>query len=555
MKLLPLFGLKNLIDYNNFIKCEVNKIEEEEFILKINAVLNELKSIFPVKRFNLHKTDNKIKSYKQAINILKMCLEIANINYVLDKFNDIKILRLNTTNLYLYKYIEMNLIENSDLRQNDKKINESINVLDIMPGTREAHKTYHTYINDDLRKEIKTANTTHITLCLGHFIKKYNGKNIFVLPLRLININNIYAIKFTPNNYYDIKKNKIVDKYYIIKNEFGYMIEDEFDFYKNLIPNNIIIPLNLSIIESNLYIPLNIDNDYSELAKLIESLYFQIEIVEPIFYKPFQQKLLNEKDCFLVQKFNNKTLLYDFNQQNYILQEEDKLLQIQKEEIKDNDNVISINNQEFKINKIKYGNLDGYETPYLTNMEITDLLLILIGKHCDFIKTTANYTLSMSKFNKFINTGIIYTQNLSDSKYKHILELSFNRYVDTINNIIICPKYGIDILDIANLKIICKFNKFNKKDENNYIFNLQEKNITDNEGDISLFSIKELENKQINLLNNICVNLQFIYESNTKQNILERLYFIYDVNVYDQLIRKNISGLENLIDVNDLQKL
>ena len=88
-KLLPLFGLKNIIDYNNYIKCELDTEEEEEqFIININNLLSEIKSIFPVKRFNLHKTDDKIKSYKQAINILKMCLEIANINYFIDKFNN-----------------------------------------------------------------------------------------------------------------------------------------------------------------------------------------------------------------------------------------------------------------------------------------------------------------------------------------------------------------------------------------------------------------------------------------------------------------------------------
>jgi antitoxin component YwqK of YwqJK toxin-antitoxin module len=35
-KLLPLFGLKNIVDYDNFIKCEINKDEENLFIKKIN---------------------------------------------------------------------------------------------------------------------------------------------------------------------------------------------------------------------------------------------------------------------------------------------------------------------------------------------------------------------------------------------------------------------------------------------------------------------------------------------------------------------------------------
>lgn len=88
-------------------------------------------------------------------------------------------------------------------------------------------------------------------------------------------------------------------------------------------------------------------------------------------FKPFQEKLLNEKDCFLSQTFDNKTLLYDFNQQNFIIQKDDKLYEIKKEE---NDSIIVIENVEYKINKIKNGNLDGFETLYTANIEKPNLL-------------------------------------------------------------------------------------------------------------------------------------------------------------------------------------
>lgn len=569
--LLPLFGLKNIIDYNNFIKCEINEKDEKEFLIKINNILTELKCIFPVKRFNLHKTDNTIKSYKQAINILKMCLEIANVNYILDKFNNDKIVRLNSTNLNLYRYIEKmeKINETSDLRifrENTNSIIKSTECINkmisdcktstdgykqfhesllnpkqtVLPGTKEAYKIYHEYTNQDLHKQIKTANTIHIQLCLRHFIKNFNGKQIFELPLILTSMNNIYSIKFKPNDIYDLKKNKIVDKYYILENGFGYLIDGDFDFYKNLIPNNIIIPLNLSIgCFLNLYIPLDINNGNRDL---IESLIFEIELGEPVFYKPFQEKLLNEKDCFLLQYFdvnNSKTLLYDFNQKNFIVQKDDKILEIKINE--DNDSIMCIENIEYKVNKMKIGDLEGYETPYIASIEKPNLLWILIAKRCAFVKTTLNYSVSISKYNKYIKTSIF---SYKTSKYNHILRLSLNRYFDSISNLYFSIRGGITKDFIDKLKINCIFEKINDKPIYSMQLNIKEKVIEDKEGKIPVLYIEDIENKQLNLLNNYGIELEFNYESSNSTNILEDLYIVYDVYVYDCPIRRSLSKLE-----------
>ena len=561
-KLLPLFGLKNIVDYDNFIKCEINKDEENLFIKKINDLLSDIKTIFPVKRFNLHKTDNKILSYKQSINILKMCLEIANINYILDKFNDKKILRLNTTNLFLYRYIEkMNFsAENTDLRQNfnnevkkDKNIFDTIHFTPIntnfaTPGSREPHKTYTTYTNDDLKNQTKTTNTKHISLCFRNFIEIDNGKKIFKLSLKLFHINNIYSIKFSENEMYDIKKNNVVTKYYILSNQYGYLIDGEFNFNKNLIPNDIIIPLNLSLYSDlSLFIPLFInDANYD----LINSLQFDIELGETIFYKPFQEKLLNEKDSFLTQNFDDKTLLYDFNRGDFVIQKNNILCMIKQV---DNDNFITIENNEYETNKIKIGSLDGFEIPYTSNVEKPNLLWLLVQKNCDFVRTTFMYTPSLSKYDKFTKT-CIFSEKIANNKYKHILDISFIRIFDSIDDIKITPLSGYDNtplsgynnFNVNNLKL---FGIFLKGKNNEIIeFNLKHINIKDKKGDRYYYVIKELENKQITLPSNYGFTLRFIYESNNSKNILEYTYFFYNVYMYKQELRRSkLCKPENLL--------
>lgn len=106
IKLLPLFGFKAIDDYQ-YILC-VNDIKES-IIVKINKLIPIIKKYFPMKSFNLHKTDNKIQSITQSFNVLKKCLTIACIPFTIwSEYHQrkmVKYLRLNTINLILYNYI------------------------------------------------------------------------------------------------------------------------------------------------------------------------------------------------------------------------------------------------------------------------------------------------------------------------------------------------------------------------------------------------------------------------------------------------------------------
>jgi hypothetical protein len=564
-KLLPLFGLENIKDYVNYIKCSFDdQTKEKEFIKKINDLLSDIKTLFPIKRFNLHKTDNKIMTYKQAVNILKMCLEIANINYTIDKLNDKSIMRLNTINLFLYKYIQtMNPTEKtSDLRQNNSVLSGILNNTPITPntsiaqylrpGTKEAHKIYTNYTTNDLRKQIKTAKTSHIMISLRHFISNIDGKKILEIPLNLIESLNISAIKFAENKSFDIKE-YIFDKYYILSNRYGYMIDGEFEFYKNLIPNNIILPLNLSLwCDLKLYIPLNIDNE-KIFDILTYEIYFEIEFVEPIFYKSFQEKLLSEKDCFLLQEFDNKILVYDFNQKDFIVQKDNKNYVVkEKEDINDNDSIIFMEDTKYNVNKIKIGDLNGYEFTYTPNYCKPNFIMALIIKKCNFIRSKFIYRTGLSG-DKYTKT-ILFTEKISDNNFKHILNISFNTHFnthfDTIGNINIIKNFK----NFEKIKVECKFSGLNNvcipitlKEK------LYDKNdfITQN-SKVMYFS--ELENKQINLLNKYDFTLRLVLESNESLNLFQYINFIYDIYYYDMPIRKKISKLENFIDQKSLNE-
>lgn len=636
-KLLPLFGLKNVIDYNNYIKCDIDKKEEKNFIVKINELLHDIKNIFPVKRFNLHKTDNQIKSYKQSINILKMCLEIANINYVVNDFDDTKILRLNTTNFPLYRYIENmeNISKNSDLRNSDlyiglcddpqidaidetytfdppefvklkKNIIETINanaftsdevkkkLSDITtysnntlyelnkisklvknhskdpftiqedcktPGTIEPHIKYDYCTEHVLHKQIKTKNVHNIIVCLGHFIKEHNGKKIIELPLKSFDINNIYSIKFAENDICDIKKNKIVDDYHILSNQFGYLIDGKFDFNKNLVPNNIIIPLNLAKhCETHLFIPLNSLENY----EMLYNLYFNIEIIEIVFYKPFQEKLLNARNSFMTQKFDGKTLLYDFNAQDFIIQHDTIVFTINA----DTSQKFEYSDSELKecTMKIKNSIVTGYEIIKIDNEfdskfdNKPDSLSIIFAKKCDFVKSAYCYHMKLSKFYGTIGTHL-FTHKLSNENYRHILDLRFMKNHDTISGLTFnIPSEYENVFNMNNLKIIGKFNKTrfnsnNKDDVDEIIFTVREKTDKNKKESVIKFSIEELETKHINLQNNHGTSIRIIYESVNVLNILEHIVLYYDGYLYDTNILHVLKTLDNLFDPMEIEPM
>lgn len=148
-KLIQLFGIKSLSDYNTVVYLD--EITKTLDIKKINNVLPELKEVFPVKDFNFHKTENKIISAKHALNVLKTCFDIAMIPYEYNHNKKRKYLRLISSNIVLYKYIMQNQKETSEKRTIGEYIQTITNVGEI---------SHHTVIkNVDLVNNIKKEHT------------------------------------------------------------------------------------------------------------------------------------------------------------------------------------------------------------------------------------------------------------------------------------------------------------------------------------------------------------------------------------------------------------
>ncbi len=427
----------------------------------------------------------------------------------------------------------------SDLRQNNTF---------LTPGTRESHKLYKTYTNDDLCKQIKSRKVSHIIFKLGNFIKNNNGKKIIEIPLNLLPINNIESIKILNNELYDLKKNNVINKYYILSNQFGYLIDGEFNFDKNLIPNNLVIPLNLSVFCTlNLYIPLTINGNINQITnEFIRDLYFEIEYGETIFYKSFQEDLINENDYFLIQEFNSKSLLFDSNQKNFITQKNNDIIENNLEE--ESDNIICIDNVEYNINKIEIGELIGYEFAYTPNICKPNFLYALVKKRCDFIKSTFAYSAGLANVDNFTKTNL-FTHKISDNCYNHKLHINFVRYCDTISNIIFAPNFG-NIFNFNKIKLSISINGHTHLE--NYNLTLKEKSVKDSKGTLKVLYIEELENKHLNILHNYGITLKFHYESNIMSNMLEYLYFMYDIYFLDTPIRRKYAKDGNFIDISTL---
>ena len=116
--LLPIFGIKSVTDYETIISYKQIK-NDQNIIVKLNKAMNIFKKIFPVRDFNLHKYDNKIKTSLQAFSILKKCLQMCNVMYELVTIKRVVHLRLIEKNILLENYIKN--MQNSDIRNSNTK--------------------------------------------------------------------------------------------------------------------------------------------------------------------------------------------------------------------------------------------------------------------------------------------------------------------------------------------------------------------------------------------------------------------------------------------------
>jgi hypothetical protein len=131
-KILPLFGIKSIIDYDSTFE-----ITSDIDLISFNTLISEFRKVFPVKEFSLHKTKYVIETSNQALCILKKCMELIQLPFTIDTLiknkMSFKQLRLIQTNVILYKYIQ----KMSEIRSQKDGLNSSLfNDHDSTIGTK-----------------------------------------------------------------------------------------------------------------------------------------------------------------------------------------------------------------------------------------------------------------------------------------------------------------------------------------------------------------------------------------------------------------------------------
>jgi len=102
-KILPILKLTGIDDYKT--KIFANKITKD-MVKEINKILDDIKKVFPVKDFNLHKTDGVIRDENHLFNFLKTCFTIAVIPFQLKNDHKYgKYLRLISQNNFLTEHV------------------------------------------------------------------------------------------------------------------------------------------------------------------------------------------------------------------------------------------------------------------------------------------------------------------------------------------------------------------------------------------------------------------------------------------------------------------
>jgi hypothetical protein len=102
-KILPILKLTGIDDYKT--KIFANKITKD-MVKETNKILDDIKKVFPVKDFNLHKTDGVIRDENHLFNFLKTCFTIAVIPFELKNDHKYgKYLRLISQNNFLTEHV------------------------------------------------------------------------------------------------------------------------------------------------------------------------------------------------------------------------------------------------------------------------------------------------------------------------------------------------------------------------------------------------------------------------------------------------------------------
>jgi hypothetical protein len=300
--LLPFFGIKSVIDYESSISVKIIK-ENKTIINKLNNNIDELKKVFPVREFSLHKSDNKIKTPAQAFGLLKKCLLLCNILFELVEQNRVTYLRLIKENNILQNYIKQ--YKMTDIRCN---INNSVKVIENNTKTKLKNKNEIPY--DDLINGIKRYTIEEYYLPLHKYLIKDRNKYLIFLNNSDLFIKNISClqIEFCGNkedNIYDYLFDNLTFSLTSFNN--GQIFNDNVVKNKSIFPN-IILPFE-STKYTNYVFRLDFNNDIEDhrIKNYVNDITIKLVFKVPIFKKSIYKKLndINKPPYIKINNGNN----------------------------------------------------------------------------------------------------------------------------------------------------------------------------------------------------------------------------------------------------------
>lgn len=532
--LLPLFGIKNIIDYQNLI--DTTKLNTIIDLNKINEILSEFRKIFPVKNFNLHKTNYKITTHEQAFNLLKKCLDSTNVQYDLNKTG----LRLIPTNNILQKYI-----------QNTYKMSSERTLTDVISVTNVVDSKFsgimYQFNNVDLMQYSKKENIYNFQIHPRYYVRKINlddefstnEKHVLKIDLKsfYLGSKNIKSFKLTFKSKTVDGKQVILQEYIdniVSKLEYRFTAFHKISSFTNgkelISPNFIYLNSMVYYTTNNLEI-----FDMVHLLNILDFIICDITVIYVDFYKEFREQLstacisqvIEINNLFNIIRICNGSvgmgLQYYLSKENFdkvILEKNEKIPKL------NSDTEIIITD---KIKYLKEKNIEGIDTQF-ENIK---------GFHCignELHKNIAQcfYLFALGYYfityrlpeEKLIRETLNYDSLFVTKNEQHYIRF-MNRLSDCISSIRLKIKKDKNI-NIDDLKCICECQKSSiaiTKSGKNDIQNILELTLVKYDNTSSphiLLNVNNIDmSSQLNLAgNNLGTWLTFIY-SGPQENVFE----------------------------------
>ena len=446
IKLLPLFGISNIIDYKTIIY--LGKLEKiTGFINNFQKILTEFRKTFPVKNFNLHKTAYKIESVEHAFRILKTCLTLTLVQYECGLEKGDKYLRLIPVNNILEKYIEKTykMSEKRTLEENVvlEQLMLSNNISKAMNDSLKKEKVI--IDNNELKKNIKKTSEYEYYICPSTLTQKNknNKKYLIVSDFTNCGLHDKFICSLTCE-IKSIKKsgefvitNECIDKYFSNDVEIympstdNILCNRKFENGKEILYDDII--LTKPIVKYNdLELLLEISDEIF-VGMLLEFVVFKITVRYVEFYVDFDKKLYEQ---YIRQK------IYDQNgNENYFITHS-STIQLAYPIFLDKTNAkwLEESQEAQKIMNKAKSDISKYGSEYIIGefkgfkcnqniKEVNPLIGLVTDQKYDFSIDIEK--LSTDTENDYVTNYILNKKQT----YEHICEIKFIRYGDAVNSL------------------------------------------------------------------------------------------------------------------------